>query len=93
MSPPCVPSDKADKKRYFARDDLKPYFSNIREKIPKNFDRDFGNAVRPGYIHENGSESYLTNAGVAAVEAGFEGKARPRGVRSRAANAKRKKAK
>lgn len=63
----------------FSRGDLKGYFSKVRETPPGNYDRDFASAVKQGWIHEDGSESYLTSKGLEAVEAGFGGKARPRG--------------
>jgi len=64
----------------FSRSDLKAYFAKARVAAPQNFDRDFGAAVSQGYIYEDGSESYLTSKGLEAVEAGFGGKAQPRGV-------------
>ncbi len=61
----------------FARDNLKGYFSKAKEKPPANFDRDFVDAVKRGWLHEDNSESYITTKGVEAVELGFpsEGKA------------------
>jgi hypothetical protein len=38
-----------------------------------NYSRDFGEAVRAGWIHEDGSESYLTTKGIEAVEGSFGG--------------------
>jgi hypothetical protein len=63
----------------FSRADLKSYFGKAKEPPPANYDRDFAAAVRQGWIHEDGAESYLTSKGLEAVEAGFGGKARPRG--------------
>lgn len=57
----------------FSREDLKPYFSKAKEPPASNFDRDFVEAVRKGWIHEESSDSYLTTKGVEAVESGFEG--------------------
>lgn len=57
----------------FARDDLKPYFSKAKEAPASNYDRDFVEAVRKGWIHEDGADSYLTSKGVEAIESGFEG--------------------
>jgi len=63
----------------FSRADLRSYFGKAKEPPPANYDRDFAAAVREGWIHEDGAESYLTSKGLEAVEAGFGGKARPRG--------------
>jgi hypothetical protein len=57
----------------FGRTDLKPYFAKARLAPAGNYDRDFGEAVRAGWIHEDGSDSYLTTKGIEAIEAGFEG--------------------
>lgn len=57
----------------FARDDLKPYFAKAKQPPASNYDRDFVEAVRKGWIHEDGTDSYLTTRGVEAVESGFEG--------------------
>src|SRR5229473_1228686 len=43
----------------FKRDDLKPYYAASRENPPKNFDRDFVETVRKGWIHEDGDNSYI----------------------------------
>ena len=64
----------------FAKDDLKPYFAKAKQPPPQNFDRDFRHAVKQGWIYEDGSDSYLTSKGLEAVEAGFDGKASPRGM-------------
>lgn len=65
----------------FARADLKPYFAKAKAVAPQNFDRDFGAAVKLGYIYEDGADSYLTSKGLEAVEAGFDGKQPPRGAK------------
>ena len=57
----------------FTRDDLKLYFSKAKEAPAANYDRDFVEAVRKGWIHEDGADSYLTSKGVEAIESGFEG--------------------
>jgi len=62
----------------FARGDLKAYFAKAKEPSPSNFDRDFAESVRQGWIHEDGSDSYLTSRGLEVVEAGFAGKRNPR---------------
>jgi len=57
----------------FTRDDLKGYFAKAKEQPPKNYDRDFVEAVKKGWIHEDGAESYVTSKGIEAVESGFAG--------------------
>lgn len=56
----------------FGRDDLKPYFATAKQPPAANFDRDFVEAVKKGWIHEDASDSYLTTKGIEAVESGFE---------------------
>ena len=63
----------------FSRDDLAGYFAKARQPPPGNFHRDFQVAVNLGWIYEDGDDSYLTTKGLEAVEAGFAGKAQPRG--------------
>ena len=63
----------------FSRNDLEAYFSKARQPPPGNFNRDFQAAVNLGWIYEDGDDSYLTTKGLEAVEAGFGGKAQPRG--------------
>lgn len=83
----------------FARNDLLPYFGEAHEPPPGNFDRDFVEAVKRGWIHEDGAESYITSKGIEAVEAGFPGgrtyerSAKPgtRQARAKAKTANRKK--
>jgi hypothetical protein len=70
----------------FARSDLLPYFAMAKEPKPGNYDRDFASAVREGWIHEDGAKSYLTETGRKAVEAGFAGKAKPRGLAAKKPN-------
>jgi len=65
--------EKYEGKPRFARADLRPYFAKAREHPPQNFDRDFVEALRKGWIHEEGEDSYITSKGVEAVEAGFPG--------------------
>jgi hypothetical protein len=57
----------------FTREDIKLYFSKAKEAPAANYDRDFVEAVRKGWIHEDGADSYLTSKGVEAIESGFEG--------------------
>jgi len=64
--------EKYERQSRFARGDLLGYFSKSRESPPANFDRDFASAVKQGWIHEDGAESYLTSKGLEAVESGFE---------------------
>lgn len=74
----------------FGKDDLKPYFAKAKQPPPQNFDRDYRQAVQLGWIYDDGTDSYLTSKGLEAVEAGFGGKALPRGA-SVAKKAKSKK--
>lgn len=55
----------------FAREDLRQYYTSSREEPPKNYDRDFVNAVKKGWIHEDSDNSYITSKGIEAVESGF----------------------
>lgn len=57
----------------FTRDDLKRYFAKAKEQPPRNYDRDFVEAVKKGWIHEDGADSYVTSKGIEAVESGFAG--------------------
>lgn len=65
--------DKYQGKPRFARTDLKEYFSMAKEQPPGNFDRDFVEAAKQGWIHEDESDSYITSKGIEAVEAAFPG--------------------
>jgi len=69
----------------FSRDENKARFRTAGEAIPRNFPRDFGKAVRAGWIaedHENVGEFYVTRRGDDVVASGFAGNtsvsARPR---------------
>jgi hypothetical protein len=75
--------EKSEGTTRFGRDDLKPYFAKAKLKPPGNYDRDFIEVVKKGWIHEDGSDSYLTSRGVEVVESGFTGeRASSRPVRS-----------
>lgn len=63
----------------FSRDDLEKYFAAAKLAKPQNYVRDFSKAVAEGWIHEDGADSYLTQAGERAVDAGFGGKGKARG--------------
>jgi hypothetical protein len=63
----------------FSKDDLRPYFAKAKQPPPQNFDRDYQKAVKLGWIYDDGGDSYLTSKGLEIVEAGFGGKALPRG--------------
>lgn len=65
--------EKSEGLSRFARDDLEPYFAKAKQPPAANYGRDFVEAVRKGWIHEDGADSYLTTKGVEAVESGFEG--------------------
>jgi hypothetical protein len=71
--------EHVEKKGNFARGDLEHYFALAKLAKPGNYDRDFAGAVREGWVHEDGSESYLTQGGERVVREGFGGKAKPRG--------------
>jgi hypothetical protein len=58
----------------FSRNDLKDYFGKAKEKPPTNYDRDFVDAVKKGWLHEDASDSYITSRGIEAVESSFERK-------------------
>jgi hypothetical protein len=75
----------------FERDDLKPYFAKAKKPPPTNYDRDFVEAVRKGWIHEDRADSYLTSRGVEAVESGFEGERKYTKVRKASATVRGKK--
>lgn len=81
--------DKHEGVSRFTRDDLKAYFAKAKEQPPRNYDRDFVEAIKRGWIHEDGADSYVTSKGIEAVEAGFEGerKYRKRAGRPRKAGA------
>uniref|UniRef100_UPI003F7E8FAA hypothetical protein n=1 Tax=Xanthomonas sp. 0924 TaxID=2835534 RepID=UPI003F7E8FAA len=65
----------------FSRGDLVDYFPQAKLPAPgKNYGRDYGNAVKEGWIHDEGAKSYLTQKGEGVVESGFDGKAKPRGT-------------
>jgi hypothetical protein len=55
----------------FSRPALAEYYATSREKPPKNFDRDFVEAVKRGWIHEDGDNSYITSKGLEVVESNF----------------------
>jgi hypothetical protein len=55
----------------FSRTQLAEYYATSREKPPKNFDRDFVEAVKRGWIHEDGENSYITSKGLEVVESDF----------------------
>lgn len=64
----------------FAKDDLRPYFAKAKQPPPQNFDRDYRQAIKLGWIYDDDADSYLTSKGLETVEAGFGGKALPRGT-------------
>ena len=76
----------------FQRDDLESYFAKAKEPPASNYHRDFVEAVKKGWIHEDGAESYLTSKGLEAVESGFEGeRKRTRGKKPGAAKGRTRK--
>jgi hypothetical protein len=65
--------EKVEDLQRFERRDLQPYFAKARLSPSANYDRDFVEAVKRGWIHEDGADSYLTSKGVEAVESSFAG--------------------
>ena len=68
--------EKVEGLPHFARADLKRYFPAARITPPANYDRDFNEAVKKGWIHEEDDQSYLTSRGMEAVIASFPGERR-----------------
>jgi hypothetical protein len=73
----------------FSKSELEDYFPTAKLGKPGNYDRDWNKAVKEGWIHDDGANSYLTQGGEDRVKAGFGGKAKPRG-RAAAKKATRK---
>jgi hypothetical protein len=63
----------------FSRTDVEGYFAVAKLPKPGNYDRDWRQVVREGWIHDEGANSYLTRAGEESVQAGFGGRGKPRG--------------
>lgn len=80
-----------DNQPRFSRGNLEHYFGLAKEKPPGNYDRDFVEAVKNGWIHEDGTESYITSKGIEAVEAGFS--VQPRGGRATKTTSQKRKQK
>lgn len=55
----------------FSRADLEAYYATSHEPPPRNFDRDFVKALRRGWLHEDGDNSYITSKGLEVVESNF----------------------
>jgi len=55
----------------FSRAALAEYYPMSREAPPANFDRDFVEAVKRGWIHEDADNSYITSKGIEVVESNF----------------------
>jgi len=55
----------------FSRADLEKYYATSHTAPPKNYTRDFISAVRRGWIHEDGDNSYITSKGIEVVESSF----------------------
>jgi hypothetical protein len=68
-----------DNFEHFSKDDLQAYFAKAKRAAPQNYSRDYGTAVKEGWIHDDGAKSYLTQSGEDAVAAGFGGKGKARG--------------
>lgn len=72
--------EKYEGSQRFERRDLQPYFAKARLAPAANYDRDFVEAVKRGWIHEDGADSYLTSKGVEAVEGAFPGEPKKTGT-------------
>ncbi len=70
--------EKTEGFQRFERRDLEPYFAKAKLPPASNYGRDFVEAVKRGWIHEDGADSYLTSKGVEAVESGFAGEPKRR---------------
>src|SRR6266851_2446663 len=62
--------DQFEGQQRFGRNDLRGYFSKAKQNPPSNFDRDFVEAVKRGWLHEDGADSYITSRGMEAIAAG-----------------------
>jgi len=74
----------------FSRSDLAGYYTTSRETPPKNFDRDFVEAVKRGWIHEDGDNSYITTKGLEVVESSFAEAGEKPSRHTRSAQSKKK---
>jgi hypothetical protein len=63
--------EKYEDTPHFARADLQRYYGLSKENPPKNYDRDFSNAVKRLWIVEDGDRSYVSSRGIEAVESNF----------------------
>jgi hypothetical protein len=73
----------------FSRNDLRDYFGRAHESPPRNYIRDFGDAVKRGWIHEDEADSYITSKGIELVESSFSTEPEaPGGTSSRRASRK-----
>jgi hypothetical protein len=72
--------DKVEGLSRFSKEDLRLYFAKAKQPSPQNYDRDYNQAVKLGWIYDDDADSYITSKGIEAVEAGFDGKGRPRGA-------------
>lgn len=71
--------EKHENSPAFSRGDLEKYYKSSRENKPANYDRDFVEAVKKGWIHEDGDNSYITSKGIEAVESSFAGAVEKKG--------------
>ena len=83
--------DKYEGTMRFGRNDLREYFGKAKEGLPGNYDRDFVTAVKRGWIHEEGDESYITSKGIEAAETGFPDERQPSKRTKAASRRKRRK--
>lgn len=83
--------EKSEGQPRFSRDDLKTYFAKAKITPSANYDRDFVEAVRKGWIHEDATDSYVTSKGLEAVESEFAGERKYTKPTGRAARPRPKK--
>ena len=63
--------EKHEGQSRFAPEDLKAYFGKALESPPALYRRDFRSAVRKGWLHSDGADSYITSKGIEEVESSF----------------------
>lgn len=67
--------EKYEAKSNFSKSDLSRYFAKAKLTAPgPNYTRDYNATVKQAWIHDDEANSYLTQEGERAVEAGFGGK-------------------
>jgi len=67
----AVYREKYEGLQRFNHNDLETYFSKAKLKPPGNYSRDYNEAVKKGWIHDDGDDSYVTTKGIEMIETGF----------------------